>query len=252
VFQDIAEENSDCHEREAQDETCCIHDHKPPVIAGIPGIPVDVTSGISRSLFKLPPLRRMAGKKLLDIPGIRPEVFSGSPSRQTVSRFPDGSGGDRVRQVGKMGVIQRGVLPAPGGAWGAGRGGQPLSLPVPMQMQVMMVVRRTTPVTEAREGDLFRKGRDIADALKEIPGVTATEYKAGGRSIRVIFAVPDGQAGGLIRRLLEEFRITPDLPGSGYRLGLYDTDERNILLLLDTDGDHAGAIRKALSRIRKS
>ncbi len=120
-----------------------------------------------------------------------------------------------------------------------------------MQMQVMTVVRRTTPVTEAREGDLFRKGRDLADALKEVPGVTATEYKAGGRSIRVIFAVPDGLAGGLIRRLLGEFRITPGLPDTGYRLGIYDTDERNILLLLDTDGDNAGWIRDALSRIRK-
>jgi hypothetical protein len=102
-----------------------------------------------------------------------------------------------------------------------------------------------------RDEDLFRKGREIADALKEVPEVTATEYKAGMRGIRVIFAVPDGQAGNIIRRLLEKFRITPAIPDGSYRLGIYDADLQNIILMLDTDGDHAEAIRDAVRGIRR-
>jgi hypothetical protein len=113
------------------------------------------------------------------------------------------------------------------------------------------MVRRTTPVTGDRDEELFRKGREIADALKEVPEVTATEYRAGERSIRVIFAVPDRQAGDLIRRVLEKFRVTPAVSDAGYRLGIYDVDDRNIILLLDTDGGHAEAIRDAVKGIRR-
>jgi hypothetical protein len=130
-------------------------------------------------------------------------------------------------------------------------GGSSLSLLIPMHMLVRTVVRRTTPVTEVREEELFRKGRDIADALKDLPEVSATEYKAGERGIRVIFAVPDRHVGDMIRRLLEKFRITPAIPAERYRLGIYDFDDRNILLLLDTDGEHAGAIRDAVKGIRR-
>src|SRR5512136_1404717 len=98
------------------------------------------------------------------------------------------------------------------------------------------MVRRTTPVALDQKEDLFRKGREIADALKEVPEVAATEYRAGGRGVRVIFAVPDRQAGDIVRRLLEKFRITPDIPDGSYRLGIYETDDRNILFTLDTDG----------------
>jgi hypothetical protein len=120
-----------------------------------------------------------------------------------------------------------------------------------MQMPVRTVVRRTTPVTVDRDEDLFRKSREIADALKEVPEVTATEYRAGERGIRVIFAVPDRLAGDLIRRMLEKFRMTPAVSDAGYRLGIYDVDDRNILLLLDTDGGHAEAIRDAVKGIRR-
>ena len=98
---------------------------------------------------------------------------------------------------------------------------------------------------------MFRRGRDIADALKEVPEVAATEYRAGGKGIRVIFAVPDRHAGDIIRRLLEKFRITPAIPDGSYRLGIYEVDDRNILLILDTDGDHADAIRDAVRGIRR-
>jgi len=118
-------------------------------------------------------------------------------------------------------------------------------------MLVRTMVRRTTPLIEARDEELFRKGRDIADALKEVPEVAATEYKAGEGGIRVIFAVPDKQAGDLVRRLIEKFRITPSIPEAGYRLGIYDIDDRNILLLLDIDGGYAEAIRDAVQGIKR-
>lgn len=113
------------------------------------------------------------------------------------------------------------------------------------------MVRRTTPITGDREEELFRKGRDIADALKEVPEVAATEYKAGPRGIRVILAVPDRYTGDIIRRLLERFGMTPSIPADAYRLGIFDTDDRNILLLLDADGAHADAIRDAVRGIRR-
>jgi hypothetical protein len=120
-----------------------------------------------------------------------------------------------------------------------------------MHMRVKGMVRRTSPVSEGTGEDLFRKGREIADALKEVPEVTATEYRAGARSIRVIFAVPDQNVGEILRRLLERIRITPAIPDDSYRLGIYDADDRNILLLLDTDGAHAEAIRDAVQGIRR-
>ena len=113
------------------------------------------------------------------------------------------------------------------------------------------MVRRTSPVAGGREDDLFRKGREIADALKDVPEVAATEYKAGPGGIRVIFAVPDIAVGDLIRRLLEKFGVTPAIPGGRYRLGIYDADDRHILLFLDTDGEHAEAIRDAIPGIRR-
>ncbi|MDD1670308.1 MAG: hypothetical protein LUQ67_03195 [Methanomicrobiales archaeon] len=114
-----------------------------------------------------------------------------------------------------------------------------------------MVRRTTTPVHGGREEELFRKGMEIADALKEVPEVAATEYRAGEAGIRVIFAVPDRHAGDLIRRVLEKFRITPSIPGAGYRLGIYDVDDRNVLLFLDTKEAYAGAIRDAVKAIRR-
>lgn len=113
------------------------------------------------------------------------------------------------------------------------------------------MVRRTSPIAGGPGEELFRKGREIADALKEVPGVAATEYRAGQGGIRVIFAVPDRSAGDLIRRLLGKFGVTPAIPGGSYRLGIYDADDRNILLFLDTDGDHAEAIRDAVLGIRR-
>lgn len=106
-------------------------------------------------------------------------------------------------------------------------------------------------MTGDREENLFRKGREIADALMEVPEVSATEYKAGGRGIRVIFAVPDRHAGDLVRRLVEKFRITHGIPDEGYRLGVYDVDDRNILFHLDAAGAHAEAIRNAVLGIRR-
>jgi hypothetical protein len=120
-----------------------------------------------------------------------------------------------------------------------------------MHMVVRSMVRKTSPVTGARDEELFRKGRDIADALKEVPEVAATEYKAGAGGIRVIFAVPDRHAGDIIRRLIDRFSITPAITGDSYRLGILDIDDRNILLLLDTDGAHADAIREAVRGIRR-
>lgn len=113
------------------------------------------------------------------------------------------------------------------------------------------MVRRTTSVPTDRDEELFRKGREIADALKEIPEVSATEYKASEKGIRVIFAVPDKHAGDLIRRLLERFRVTHGIPDASYRLGIYDVDDRNILVHLDTDGAHAEAIRDAARAVRR-
>lgn len=120
-----------------------------------------------------------------------------------------------------------------------------------MQMPVRTVARRNTPLTEDRKEELLAKGREIADALKDVPEVTAMEYRAGERGIRVIFAVPDRYAGEMIRRLLEKFRITPAIPADSYRPGIYDFDERTILLLLDIGGDHDEAIRDAVRGIRK-
>ncbi len=113
------------------------------------------------------------------------------------------------------------------------------------------MVRRTTPAIQEGDEELFRKGREIADALKEVPEITATEYKAGPAGIRVIFAVSDRDAGTMIRRILEKFRITPSVPEGSVRLGIYDTDDRNILLHLDTDSAHAGAVREAVRGIRR-
>ncbi|MDD1667541.1 MAG: hypothetical protein LUO96_03645, partial [Methanomicrobiales archaeon] len=93
--------------------------------------------------------------------------------------------------------------------------------------------------------------RDIADALKEVPEVTATEYRAGGKRIRVIFAVPDAHAGNIIRRLLEKFGLMPGIPDDGYRLGIYDADDRNILLLLDTREEYADQVQAAVKGIRR-
>jgi hypothetical protein len=97
--------------------------------------------------------------------------------------------------------------------------------------------------------DMFDRAREVADALGEAPEVTATEYKASGKSVRVLFAVEDRNVGDLLRRILEKFRMTADLPGGSFRIGIYDADDRNIILVLDIDGEHAGSARDALRAI---
>ncbi|MDD1665691.1 MAG: hypothetical protein LUQ32_10070 [Methanomicrobiales archaeon] len=99
--------------------------------------------------------------------------------------------------------------------------------------------------------DLFDRAREVADALKEVPEVAATEYSTGKSSIRILFAVPDRHVGDLIRRIFEGFRREPDVPEAAYRIGIYDLDDRNIILNLDIDGEHAGPVRDALKGIRR-
>jgi hypothetical protein len=105
--------------------------------------------------------------------------------------------------------------------------------------------------TEGPEEEMFTWAREVADALREVPEVTATEYKASRKSIRVLFAVPDKNVGDLLRRILERFRMAPDLPDQSYRIGVYDIDDRNIILVLDIDREHAGAARDELKKIRR-
>lgn len=99
--------------------------------------------------------------------------------------------------------------------------------------------------------DMFRRAREVADALKESPEVAATEYKANRNGVRVLFAVPDEKVGDLLRRLLERFRMEEELPEQSYRICIYDLDDRNIILALDVDGAHAGPARDALKKIRR-
>jgi hypothetical protein len=120
-----------------------------------------------------------------------------------------------------------------------------------MHMPVKALVRRTAPVTRDREEELFRRARDIADALKEIPEVSATEYRAGPGGIRVIFAISDQHAGDLIRRIIEKFRITPAIADTGYRLSIYDVDDTHVLIALDAEERFADAVRDAVRGIRK-
>jgi hypothetical protein len=65
---------------------------------------------------------------------------------------------------------------------------------------------------------MFRRAREVADALKESPEVAATEYKANRNGVRVLFAVPDEKVGDLLRRLLERFRMEEELPEQSYRI----------------------------------
>ena len=116
-------------------------------------------------------------------------------------------------------------------------------------MRVM--VRRHESNVESPGEDMFGRAREVADALKEAPEVSATEYKASRTSIRVLFAVPDKNVGDLIRRILERFRMAADVPVQSYRIGIYDLDDRNIILVLDIDGEHAGPVRDALKGIRR-
>ena len=111
--------------------------------------------------------------------------------------------------------------------------------------------RRDEPVDEGPGEDMFNRAREVADALKEVPEVAATEYSASRASIRILFAVPDRHVGDLIRRIFEGFRREPDVSETVYQLGIYDLDDRNIILNLDIDGEHAGPVRDALKGIRR-